>query len=112
MTVKTRILEAASELLGRSADADISTRAVGEAAGVTAPTLYHHFGDKEGLLTAVVDFGWAAFLESKRATAAVVHEHRGVTGYHIVRVDVGELQHAGYRERSRAARSCSPPVPR
>jgi AcrR family transcriptional regulator len=75
MTVKTRILEAASELLTRSADADISTRAVGEAAGVTAPTLYHHFGDKEGLLAAVVDFGWAAFLESKRTTAAVVHEH-------------------------------------
>jgi len=75
MTVKTRILEAASELLARSADADVSTRAVGEAAGVTAPTLYHHFGDKEGLLAAVVDFGWAAFLESKRTTAAVVHEH-------------------------------------
>jgi len=75
VTVKTRILEAASELLARTADADVSTRAVGEAAGVTAPTLYHHFGDKEGLLTAVVDFGWAAFLESKRTTAAVVHEH-------------------------------------
>jgi AcrR family transcriptional regulator len=75
MTVKRRILEAASELLARSADADISTRAVSEAAGVTAPTLYHHFGDKEGLLAAVVDFGWAAFLESKRTVAAVVHAH-------------------------------------
>jgi AcrR family transcriptional regulator len=74
-TVKTRILEAASELLARSADADVSTRAVGEAAGVTSPTLYHHFGDKEGLLAAAVDFGWAAFLESKRTTAAVVHAH-------------------------------------
>jgi AcrR family transcriptional regulator len=75
MTVKTRILEAASDLLARSADADISTRAASEAAGVTAPTLYHHFGDKEGLLVAVVDFGWAAFLESKRTVAAVVHAH-------------------------------------
>src|SRR5690348_5349959 len=75
MSVKQRILEAASELLASSADADISTRAVCEAAGVTAPTLYHHFGDKDGLLAAVVDFGWAAFLESKRATAAVVHAH-------------------------------------
>src|SRR2546427_638395 len=75
MTVRSRILKAASELLARSADADISTRAVCEAAGVTAPTLYHHFGDKEGLLAAVVDFGWAAFLESKRSTAAVVHAH-------------------------------------
>src|SRR5207249_3342772 len=72
MTVRTRILEAASELLARSADADISTRAVCEAAGVTAPTLYHHFGDKEGLLAAVVDFGWAAFLEAKRTTGAAL----------------------------------------
>jgi AcrR family transcriptional regulator len=75
MTVRTRMVEAASELLARSADADVSTRAACEAAGVTAPTLYHHFGDKEGLLAAVVDFGWAAFLKSKRTTAAVVHEH-------------------------------------
>jgi AcrR family transcriptional regulator len=75
MTVRHRILEAAAELLARSADADISTRAVCDAAGVTAPTLYHHFGDKEGLLAAVVDFGWATFIESKRATAAVVHAH-------------------------------------
>jgi AcrR family transcriptional regulator len=77
MNVKQKILKAAAELLERSADADISTRAVCEAAGVTAPTLYHHFGDKEGLLSAVVDFGWAAFLESKRTTAAVVHAHVG-----------------------------------
>src|SRR5256885_80630 len=75
MAVRSRILEAAFELLARSADADVSTRAACEAAGVTAPTLYHHFGDKEGLLAAVVDFGWAAFLESKRTTAAVVHAH-------------------------------------
>jgi AcrR family transcriptional regulator len=75
MTVRTRILEAASALLARSADVDASTRAVCDAAGVTAPTLYHHFGDKEGLLAAVVDFGWAAFLETKRTAAAVVHEY-------------------------------------
>jgi AcrR family transcriptional regulator len=73
MTVRTRILEAAAGLLAESADT--STRAVCDAAGVTAPTLYHYFGDKEGLLTAVVDFGWAAFLQSKRTVAAVVHEH-------------------------------------
>ncbi len=75
MTVRTRILETAAGLLAQSADADISTRAICDAAGVTAPTLYHHFGDKDGLLAAVVDFGWAAFLETKRAVAAVVHDH-------------------------------------
>src|SRR6202030_4397666 len=75
MTVRTRILETAAGLLAQSADADVSTRAVCDAAGVTAPTLYHHFGDKDGLLAAVVDFGWAAFLETKLAVAAVVHDH-------------------------------------
>src|SRR5580704_15965287 len=75
MTVRTRILETAAGLLARSADADVSTRAICDAAGVTAPTLYHHFGDMEGLLAAVVDFGWATFLETKRAVAAVVHDH-------------------------------------
>jgi AcrR family transcriptional regulator len=73
--VRTRIVEAAAGLLANAADVDISTRAACEAAGVTAPTLYHHFGDKQGLLAAVVDFGWATFLETKRTVAAVVHEH-------------------------------------
>jgi AcrR family transcriptional regulator len=75
MTVRTRILETAAGLLAQSADAEVSTRAVCDAAGVTAPTLYHHFGDKDGLLAAVVDFGWAAFLETKLAVAAVIHDH-------------------------------------
>ena len=75
MTVRTRILETAAGLLAQSADVDVSTRAICDAAGVTAPTLYHHFGDKDGLLAAVVDFGWAVFLETKLAVAAVVHDH-------------------------------------
>ena len=75
MTVRTSIIETAAGLLAQSADVDVSTRAVCDAAGVTAPTLYHHFGDKDGLLAAVVDFGWATFLETKRAVAAVVHDH-------------------------------------
>ena len=74
MDAKTRILEAAVDLLSRSADPEISTREVCEVAGITAPALYHHFGDKERLLSAVVDRGWARFLESKRAMAARAHE--------------------------------------
>ncbi|SFF44681.1 transcriptional regulator, TetR family [Actinacidiphila alni] len=66
MDVRTRILEAAAGLLSRSADADVSTRAVCEAAGVGAPILYRHFGDKEGLLSAVVDFGFERYLAAKR----------------------------------------------
>jgi AcrR family transcriptional regulator len=75
MTVRNRIIETAAGLLTQSADVDVSTRAICDAAGVTAPTLYHHFGDKDGLLAAVVDFGWATFLETKLAVAAIVHDH-------------------------------------
>ncbi|QMU98681.1 TetR/AcrR family transcriptional regulator [Microbacterium esteraromaticum] len=61
------ILETAAELLAQSATGDISTRAVCEAAGVTQPVLYRHFGDKDGLLAAVADRVWGEYLSSKRA---------------------------------------------
>ncbi|MEV6642595.1 TetR/AcrR family transcriptional regulator [Amycolatopsis sp. NPDC051371] len=67
MDVRTRILEAAADLLAHSAEADFSTRAVCEAAGVGAPALYRQFGDKEGLLAAVVDRGFEKYLAGKRA---------------------------------------------
>ena len=76
-TVRTRIIGAAAALLAKSVDGDVSTREICDAAGVTAPTLYHYFGDKETLLRAVVDFGWTNFLESKRTVATVVHDHIG-----------------------------------
>jgi len=67
VNAKTRILEAAAELLASSPIADVSTRAVCEAAGVGAPALYRQFGDKEGLLSAVVDHGFEQYLSVKRA---------------------------------------------
>jgi AcrR family transcriptional regulator len=72
--VKTRILEAAAELIADSPDAEISTREVCDAAGVSAPSIYHYFGDKEGLLAAAVDFAVARYLESKREAAATVRD--------------------------------------
>jgi AcrR family transcriptional regulator len=72
--VRTRILEAAAGLIADSPDAEISTRAVCEAAGVSAPSIYHHFGDKEGLLAAVVDFTMECFLRAKREAAVAVHD--------------------------------------
>jgi len=63
---RTRILEAATTLLGESPSGDISTRAVCDAAGVAAPALYRQFGDKEGLLSAVVDNAFEKYLASKR----------------------------------------------
>ncbi|WP_405505673.1 TetR/AcrR family transcriptional regulator [Streptomyces cyaneofuscatus] len=69
-STRTRILQVAAQLVGDSADGDISTRAVCEAAQVGAPALYRHFGDKEGLLSAVVDHGFERYLASKRERGA------------------------------------------
>jgi len=54
---RDRLLRAAAELMDEAGAGGVSTRAVCERAGVQAPTLYHHFGSKDGLLRAVVDYG-------------------------------------------------------
>lgn len=66
-TPRSRILEAAVALLRESPTGDISTRAVCEAAAAKPPTLYHHFGDKSGLLDAAVQAGFEQYLDRKRA---------------------------------------------
>ncbi len=43
----------------------VSTRAVCSAVGVQAPTLYHHFGDRAGLIRAVVDRAFEEYFARK-----------------------------------------------
>ena len=50
-----------------SPERDISTRAVCDAVGVGAPVLFRLFGDKNGLLAAVVDRTFQRSLALKRA---------------------------------------------
>ncbi|MEV5604959.1 TetR/AcrR family transcriptional regulator [Streptomyces sp. NPDC052299] len=64
---RRRIIEAAVELLESGGPGAVSTRAVAAAAGMQPPAIYRHFGDKDGLLEAVAEHGYAQFLESKRA---------------------------------------------
>ncbi|MDQ0212219.1 TetR family transcriptional regulator [Arthrobacter sp. SRS-W-1-2016] len=63
---KTRLLRAAAELLANSDGSPVSTRQITKLAGVTAPTLYHHFGDKEGLFDAVVSAGFEEYVAGER----------------------------------------------
>ncbi|MEU3463890.1 TetR/AcrR family transcriptional regulator [Streptomyces sp. NPDC006733] len=70
MNTRARILQVAADLVAESPDGDVSTRAVCEAAQVGAPALYRYFGDKEGLLSAVVDHGFDRYLAAKRQHAA------------------------------------------
>lgn len=49
------ILDAAEELLATVGEEGLSIREVCARAGVTPPTIYHHFGDKAALVARVVD---------------------------------------------------------
>ena len=62
---RSRILSAAIELLASEGRDALTTRAVAAAAGVQAPTLYRLFGDKNGLLDAVAEHGFMAYLKEK-----------------------------------------------
>lgn len=66
-STEEKILAAAARLLEEGGREALTTRAVCGEVGISAPTLYHHFGDKEGLLRAVVAQGVAAFMARKRA---------------------------------------------
>lgn len=60
---RERLISAAIELLAVSDGKPVSTRQITDLAGVTAPTLYHHFGDKDGLMEAVVARGFEEFVQ-------------------------------------------------
>jgi AcrR family transcriptional regulator len=62
---RDRIVDVAADLLRAHGRAAVTTRAVAEAAGVQAPTIYRLFGDKEGLLDAVAESEMARFSADK-----------------------------------------------
>ncbi|WP_262705392.1 MULTISPECIES: TetR/AcrR family transcriptional regulator [Streptomyces] len=64
---RDRIVAAAARLLSDGGPDAVSTRAVSSAAGVQPPTIYRLFGDKQGLLDAVVAYGFAEYVNSKAA---------------------------------------------
>ena len=66
MDTEAGILKAAATLLEAEGPGGLTTRAVCQAAGVKAPTLYHHFGDKGGLERALIQRGLAEFMQRKR----------------------------------------------
>jgi AcrR family transcriptional regulator len=67
LSTRSAILEAAEGILARGGEDALSIRELCARVGVTAPTVYHHFGDKDGLVAEVVD---ACFAEFDRALTA------------------------------------------
>lgn len=62
---RTRLLDAAADLIAAAPGEDFSLRAVCDAVGVKMPTLYHFFGSKQGLVEAVVERGFDMYLARK-----------------------------------------------
>jgi AcrR family transcriptional regulator len=62
---RAHLVEVAAELLATQGPDAVTTRSVALAAGVQAPTIYRLFGDKRGLLDAVVQHGFASYLARK-----------------------------------------------
>lgn len=67
MDTKKTLVAAALRLIEQEGEAHFSTRGVCDIAKVKAPTLYHHFGSVDGLLSAAIDEAFEQFLSSKRA---------------------------------------------
>ena len=67
MNTRATLLAAALKVLEDEGEAQFSTRAVCALANVTAPTLYHHYGSADGLLSAAMTEAFSQFLQSKKA---------------------------------------------
>ncbi len=67
METRPALVTAALDVLEQHGEAGFSTRAVCGMVGVGAPTLYHHFGSADGLLSAAITEAFAQFLASKQA---------------------------------------------
>lgn len=69
--LRDRILDAALKLLASEGRDAVTTRAVSDAAGVQPPILYRLFGDKRGLLDALAEYGFTAYLSQKQSLPLV-----------------------------------------
>jgi len=67
VSTKETLLAAALKVLEEGGEAQFSTRAICAVAKVAAPTLYHHYGSADGLLSAAMTEAFAQFLRSKQA---------------------------------------------
>ncbi len=108
--LREEILDAAERLLIETADADaVSIRAISQTVGVTAPSIYRHFEDKDALVLAVCERAFdrfGDFLEEKAADGdgplgaimarAVAYVHFGLANpgqYRVLFMNPGTHKH-------------------
>jgi AcrR family transcriptional regulator len=73
--LRDEIIAAASDLLAELGDpGQLSMRAVAAGAGVTPPSIYRHFADKQALMLAVLETRWADLVRVMTEAAAEVDD--------------------------------------
>ena len=96
--LREQLLQATVEVLNAVGDADkVSVRAIARRAGVSPTALYLQFPDRDALVTAAVDAGFAAFdaaLSSAAAVPAAPRERLAAMG--IAYLEFSERQPALY----------------
>lgn len=70
MQTRERLFAAAKDIFEQEGLAGLSVRAVGRRAGMSAMAIYRHFPDKEALVDALMDDGFAAWEAIVRGLAA------------------------------------------
>lgn len=73
--LRSEILEAAGRLLAERGDENaVSVRMIADAVGVTPPSIYLHFADKDALIEEVCEERFRAFDEALEAAAGAVED--------------------------------------
>lgn len=102
---RKRIISAALQLFGQVGYAEATTRRIARAAGVNEVTLFRHFGNKKGLLTACVEAfnesGFAARFEAELAGSypedilrmARLEMHETAANFEILRLLLCDARH-------------------
>lgn len=62
--VRSRFISETTRLMRERGVDQVSTRQICDAVGVTAPSLYYHFGDLQGLQHSAMEHAYARFMES------------------------------------------------
>jgi AcrR family transcriptional regulator len=100
---RAQLVEVAAHLLATEGPDAVTTRSVALAAGVQAPTIYRLFGDKNGLLDAVVEHGFASYVGRKHLDAdtdPVESLHTGWelhVGFGLANPELFRLMHTALR---------------
>jgi AcrR family transcriptional regulator len=88
---RERIILAAKHLFARNGYENTSTVAIAREAGTSESQLMKHFGSKQGLLSAILDRGWASIIE--RVQALPGHASPGDSLAAMLDAIVVELEH-------------------